>query len=151
MQVEAGTIVSLAALLLSLVSFIVTFSRWRRDRLDRSRPVLVFEYDHSEGWAVRNLGNGPAMNITFALKEAGTESADGTWIERRRLPPIASGGDFKLAWTAHDNHHGFGATYEDIFQTKFTTTCGNDVNKVSLGHIAAIAVGKSVAHWERDA
>lgn len=148
MQLDAPTTISLAAFLLSTISFIVTFVRWRRDRLDRYRPVLIFEYGHSDGWAVRNLGNGPAMNVTFALKKGDIESAKGNWIERRRLPPIASGGVFKLVWTDHDNHHGFGATYEDIIQTKFTTTCGNDVNRVSPGHIAEIASGESVAHWE---
>lgn len=145
---DERTIISLAALMLSTVSFIVTFARWRRDRLERSRPVLIFEYDHSDGWAVRNLGNGPAMNVTFALKEKGIESNEGNWIDYRRLPPIASGGAFKLTWTEHDNAHGFGATYEDILEIRFTTTCGNDINKISRGHITAIASGRGLAHWE---
>jgi hypothetical protein len=60
---------SIVALVLSAVTFLIAQrSAVAADRRSRI-PVLVFIY-HSHGhWLLRNVGNGPALNIVMAIKE----------------------------------------------------------------------------------
>ena len=143
--------VSGCALLLSLVSFVVG-ERARREtgRLGRM-PVLVFEYDGRRGWLVRNVGNGPALNVVVAQKHVSGASR-GEWFSPVRVPPLSRDGEFSLEWLQHDNARGLGATYDDFLASgeggqTYTTTCGNDLSSVARGRRFELAETEILAHW----
>jgi hypothetical protein len=84
---------SVAALALSLISFARTYRPSAQSAVTSVRPVLVFEYRQAQGWSVRNVGNGPALNVVVARP---SEAPHGR--KPVRTPPLANGGRFKLTW-----------------------------------------------------
>jgi hypothetical protein len=119
---------SSTALLLSAVTFGLNYRRSRRSAVLARKPVLVFEYDGDTGWNLLNVGAGPALNVVVAQKRAG-----GKWFNPVRVPPLSKDGKFVLRWLNHVNTTGLGATYSDIEQLPYTSTCGNDLSKTFDG------------------
>jgi len=108
-----ATGVSIAAILLSAVTFGLRYRASRAvDRRARSR-VLVFVYDGARGWLFRNVGNGPALNIEVAQKVVRGERA-GSWIDPVRVPPLGWDNEMPLSWLGDDGQQGLGAVYEDF-------------------------------------
>jgi hypothetical protein len=74
-----------AALVISLITFVLSYraatATERRSRL----PVLVFVYDGNR-WLLRNVGNGPALGILVAQKHMKGSQA-GNWYNPVRVPP----------------------------------------------------------------
>jgi len=145
-------VVSGCALLLSLIAFIVG-ERARREagRLGRM-PVLVFEYDDRRGWLLRNIGNGPALNVVVAQKHVSGPSR-GEWFSPVRVPPLSRDAEFLLEWLGHDNAHGLGATYDDFLTSTagvqtYTTTCGDDLSSVVKGRQFEHDENEIRAHWK---
>ena len=102
-------------------------------------PVLVFLYDGAQGWLLRNVGNGPALNIEVAQKIIGGEQA-GDWINPVRVAPMGRDKEVLLSWLRDDSLHGLGAVYEDFLGAdegaagrQNPVTCGNDRNIVKPG------------------
>lgn len=91
------------------------------------RPVLVFEYEPNKGWHLKNIGQGPALNVLVAQHK----SAE--WFHPVRVPPIAKDRAIELTWCLHDNEHGLGTLYEDANGERYTSTCGNDLNATRKG------------------
>lgn len=147
------------------VSFLVSacavalsgFSLWIGTRHERSAeqrsrmPVLVFQYDGRRGWLLRNVGNGPALNVVVACKLVeGPER--GKWFRAVRVPPLSRDGEMLLAWLKHEGKHGLGATYEDFLGRgqggrAYTTTCGNDLSDVVEGSLFKFAENDITAEW----
>lgn len=121
-------IVAILALVISLFSFLFAFWKGRYDQITTVRPALVFVYD-AEGWVIQNVGTGPALNILVAKKELGKGGRPARWIDPVRIPPLKRDGSFAL----HNNTHGLGATYEDMWSRPYTTTCGRDLNRIRRG------------------
>lgn len=124
---------AIIALIISIISLFFAIYKGRYDQITGVKPALVFVYDHEEGWQVQNIGSGPALNIVVAKKEGGVRSRSGNWIEPIRIPPLKKDGEFKIHWDAHNNTHGFGATYDDVWGRPYTTTCGCDLNIIRRG------------------
>ena len=88
--------VSVAALIVSVVSFGLTYSLSARSAVTSVRPVLVIEYSQQDGWYVRNVGNGPALNVIVAMKDKTSD-----WKMPVRIPPLQKDGRFSLDWVGH--------------------------------------------------
>jgi hypothetical protein len=58
--------IAVAALVFSLISFALSFWQSLATFRAQIRPVVVVEYDTGKGWVLRNIGNGPALNILVA-------------------------------------------------------------------------------------
>jgi hypothetical protein len=117
----------------SMGAFAFTVFKGRYDQITGVKPALVFVYDHDSGWQIQNIGAGPALIIVVAKKEGGKNSPAGTWIEPVRIPPLKKDGAFSLHWDPHNNTHGLGATYEDMWARSYTTMCARDLNVIRRG------------------
>jgi hypothetical protein len=122
--------ISLIAVLFSIISFVLSFVLSARSARAAIKPVLVVIYDASQGWIIKNVGNGPALNLIVALRNLA-----GVWMKPVRVPPIAASGEFIPTWIDHDNDHGIGVYYEDFQGNGFTSRCGNDLTQVSKGSL----------------
>jgi hypothetical protein len=125
---DAKDWVGVASATLSVIAITISWTISRLNARASIRPVLVFEYPPDEGWKVKNIGSGPALNVLIAQRE------HGKWINPVRVPPMSKDGSLTLTWCLHDNVRGLGALYEDVDGRKYTTTCGNDLSRVFVGH-----------------
>lgn len=132
-MLELKDMVALLALVVSVGSLAFNAFKGRYDLLIGIKPALVFVYAPGDGWQVQNIGAGPALNIVIGKKEGGINSSNGRWIEPVRIPPLKKDGSFSLHWDPENNTHGLGATYEDMWGRRYTTTCGRDLNTIRRG------------------
>jgi hypothetical protein len=146
------TNVAIAALVVSLISIAISYFASHRTELRARMPVLVFVYNIQTGWMLRNVGNGPALNVIVAKKKVG-----GDWFDPKRVPPLGRDHELILRWIGHDNDHGLGATYSDFLEGearrsgRYTVTCGNDLNRVRRGsHLPTWKESDIQAHWPPD-
>ena len=123
-----AVVIASLALAVSIISFVLNYRHNRRASILARKPVLVFEYDGSVGWIVRNVGHGPAMNIVVAQKEPGAD-----WFNPVRIPALSKDGKFVPVWLGHVNTTGLGATYTDVEGSPYTATCGNDLSRIDEG------------------
>jgi hypothetical protein len=121
-------LLSVTALLVSVVTFGLSFWFSWRSAVTAQRPVLVFVYQQGTGWILRNIGGGPALNVLVAQKKMG-----GEWFNPVRVPPCQEDGEFTLQWLDHVNTTGLGATYTDFEDRPYTSTCGNDLSQSFRG------------------
>jgi hypothetical protein len=121
-------ILSAIAIVVSISTFGLSFWFNWRSSIAARRPVLVFVYDGSSGWILRNIGGGPALNIIVAQKRVG-----GEWFNPVRVPPFAKDAEFVLRWLGHVNTTGLGVTYTDYEDRPYTSTCGNDLSRTFRG------------------
>ena len=129
------------ALFVSVASF---FFAWRADVISR-RPVLVILYDGDRGWVLRNVGNGPALNIIVAQKKP-----KGEWFNPVRVPALAREQEFVMTWLGHVNTTGLGATYEDFKGRVYSSTCGNDLSRTYSGNmLEEWPEAESAPHWNQ--
>jgi len=132
MPLETKDVISAAlsstALVVSLITFALNYRYTRQSAVMARKPVLIFEYNGELGWILRNVGAGPALNVTVAQKRV-----DGEWFNPVRVPPLSKDGQLTLKWLNHVNTTGLGATYTDTEQLPYTSTCGNDLSRVSAG------------------
>ena len=115
-------------------------------------PVLVFEYDGRRGWLLRNLGNGPALNVLVAEKNVQGPKR-GEWFGPVRVPPMGRGAEYVLDWLGHEGESGLGATYDDFVGPEeggysYTTLCGNDLSRVREGREFSFPEQEITAHWK---
>jgi hypothetical protein len=149
-----ATVVSIAAIILSAITFGLSYQASRAAERRARMPVLVFVYDGAQGWLLRNVGNGPALNIEVAQKIVRGERA-GDWINPVRVAPMGRDKEVVLSWLRDDSLHGLGAVYEDFLGADegaagrtYTVTCGNDRNVVKPGrHLPEWPESEMVAQW----
>ena len=135
---------SVAALIFSLVSFSLSFGLSRSSAVTSVRPVLVFEYEDTEGWSVRNVGNGPALNVLVAMK-----SDDSDWLQPVRIPTVKRDGSFRLHWIGSLNIRTLGVSYMDIAARPYSSTSTNDLSEVHEGnHLREWPESQISAHWK---
>jgi hypothetical protein len=127
---SAKLAISVVAVLVSLTALAISFFASRRTAIAGSRPVLVFEYDASSGWHVRNIGNGAALDVVVAQK-----IIEGDWIAPVRIPPLRKYGEFILSWCLHVNDKGLGARYLDVEQRQYWSHCADDLTRTGRGNI----------------
>lgn len=133
------------AILVSTISFGISFFHSLKSSRASIRPILAVVYTKT-GWHLKNIGNGPALNILVAQKPI-----QGRWIRPVRVPPIPSGGNFYLEWIGHDNEHGIGVFYEDFQGREYSSVCGNDLTKISKGSIFPRWTDQEIGrHWWKN-
>lgn len=126
---ELASVLSIVAIVISAVSFSLSF--WLSLKSARSgiRPVLAFVYNGESGWHLRNIGNGPALNITVAQKNVERQ----IWFDPVRVPPLEEESRLPLEWLGHVNDTGLGVVYEDFQGRTYSSTCGNDLTRIFRG------------------
>jgi hypothetical protein len=133
------------AIIVSCLTFGLSFWFTWRSGVSAKRPVLVFVYDASTGWILRNIGLGPALNVTIAQKRV-----QGEGFNPVRVPPLAKDKECILRWLGHVNTTGLGATYTDYENRAYTSTCGDDLSRtfrgVQFGPWPEQGIGK---HWNQ--
>ena len=145
-----GTVLSVIALVTSLVTFVISKRAAERAEQRDRMPVLAFVYDESQGWMLRNIGRGPALNIIVAQ-----ERPAGRWFAPVRVPPLPADGEVTCTWLGHVDDAGLGATYTDLLGgedgTWYTTTCGNDLVQVKRGRVLPTWAESEIGrHWHPD-
>ena len=119
---------SVTAVIVSVLTFALSYRHNRRATVLARKPVLVFAYDGKRGWVLRNVGSGPALNIIVAQKRI-----EGEWFNPVRVPPLAKDAEYVPKWLGHVNTTGLGATYTDAEGRTYSSTCGNDLSRVHEG------------------
>ena len=122
--------VAILAIIVSIISFTLSYQLSKQSSITSMKPVLVFEYTAEEGWIIRNVGNGPALNVVLAMKENKSD-----WFNPIRIPPLSKDGEFILSWIRHTNIRTLGAAYEDFMQKSYSTTCTDDLSKITEGNV----------------
>jgi hypothetical protein len=119
---------SAIAVAVALTTFVLNYRIARRAVVLARKPVLVFVYDATRGWVLRNVGGGPALNILVAQRKV---SAD--WFGPVRIPPLSRDAEFVPDWLGHTNSVGLGASYTDSEGRPYTSITGNDLTEVFEG------------------
>lgn len=128
-EIDWRTLISAVALIISVATFVVSFLTGQRAEIRGRKPVLVFVDDPAEGsWVLRNVGNGPALNIVVAQR------MDGSWFNPVKVPPLGHETSFKLAWLGRTNDTGLGTTYVDFEGHAYTSTLGDEISRTFEGH-----------------
>jgi hypothetical protein len=109
----------------------------------KAQPVLGFEYDSARGWTLKNIGDGPALEIIVAQR-----GKDQTWQSPVRVPPLGAGERFVLSWLGHANVDVLGATFRDLAGADYTAVCQDDASRIEsgnrMGNWAEAAISR---HW----
>jgi hypothetical protein len=111
----ASFCVSCAAVYISVKAFI-----------DAKRPVLVFERMAGAGWMVKNVGNGPALNVVFVEGDF-----DGKWLNPIKLPSLSKDGLLRLEKLTVAAR--LGVTYTDFDDRLYSSDCTNYITKIRQG------------------
>lgn len=137
---------SAVAILVSVTSLAINFWNARRSAIVAGKPVLVFDFEGESGWVMRNVGNGPALDVCVARKRPRDE-----WFDPVRVPPLSKEGAFPLFWCSHTNVHKLGVSYSDFGGRRYTSICGDDLTEVSDGNrLASWRREEIVAHWKKS-
>lgn len=148
-------VLSVSAFAVSASSLAFTYRAWQVSDRRARIPVLVFVMVPDRGWVLRNVGNGPALNITVARKSA----AAGDWLEPTRVPPLGRDAEIALTWWRRPTELAvLGATYQDFAGADtarpgrtYTAICHESLSSVRPGRqLPAWSVGSSEASWRRE-
>ena len=125
---ETATVIAITSLALAATSFLVSLWLAHRAAIRVRKPVLVFVDDPDRGcWVLQNVGNGPALNVLVAQRQAGL------WFNPVRAPPLAKDAAFSLGWLGRVTTTGLGATYSDFEDRRYTSTLGGERSRTYDG------------------
>jgi hypothetical protein len=153
-----SNIIAVAALILSAITFVIAQVAALASRRRARMPVLVFVYDDSGvdsgRWLLRNVGNGPALNIDMAIK---LSHEGGSWEQPTRIPPIGRGGEFVLTWLDDLSVPVLSASYEDFLHkgsyrksSEYTVQSHHDLNEVvPKRDLPRWSVEQTTPAWQR--
>lgn len=144
---ELKDALSIVAIAISTISFLLSFRLSLKSARSDIQPVLVFVYDGRSGWHLMNIGAGPALNVTVAQKNVQARE----WFNPVRVPPLAKESDFHLEWLGYVNDTGLGVVYEDFHNRIYSSTCGNDLSRVfrGRGEMPQWGEGEIGRHWSQ--
>ena len=91
-------------------------------------PQLVFVWNETTGWFLRNDGNGTAFNVIVAHQPHSISK----WKEPTILYPIPKGEKVLICW-AGQNPDKLIAIYSDAHKRKYTSFTDDDVTKINSG------------------
>ena len=116
--------ISIVSVAIAFASFAVNLVLNQRTSLRARKPVVVFVDDPHEGcWVLRNVGNGPALNVLVAQRQP-----PHGWFNPVRVPPLGRDAVFPLRWLGRWNAGGLGATYSDFEDHRYTSTLGGEIS-----------------------
>ena len=138
--------ISAIALVISVGSFGLSYNLSRDSAITSIRPVLVFQFDNTNGWSVKNIGNGPALDVIIAMKKGDKDD----WTQPLRIPPLAKNGEFNIdKWSFYKTARTLGATYSNIQDKVYSTTCTNDLSKTHEGNVLRTWQDADIErHWD---
>jgi hypothetical protein len=119
-------IVAAVPVVVSALALVVSFFGYRLTAVRGVKPVLVIVYRES-GWQVKNIGNGPALDVIVAERPEG-----GTWAHPMRVPPLAKDAELDLVLD-DPNVKWIGARYSDIDGRVYSSECSEDLTRVVEG------------------
>jgi hypothetical protein len=125
--------VTLSSALIATFAFILATTTYllnHRNAITARQPVLVFEFDQTEGWKIRNVGKGPALNVIVSIRGKNT-----LWKYPVTTPSLKDGNEFGLHWLGKLNTWMLGATYSDFDGKTYTTIGQHDANLLRTGHV----------------
>lgn len=130
------------ALLISAIAVVLSYLTAQRSRISGVRPLLVYVFQSGSGWFLRNVGNGPAMDVIVARQDA-----NGRWIDPVRMAPLAVGDQSML--TARPRPSGVdivrrGASYRDIHGRLYCSILTYETYRIDL------QVGSPLPPWPED-
>lgn len=117
---------------LSLVVALLALGVASKSTIAARKPVVVFEYDPQVGWRLRNVGNGPAINVRVAIRGKHTE-----WTPPTSVPSLPTAAEYNLPWVAKLNAWMLGAQYTDFEGMHYTTVSQHDLNRFERGEVLA--------------
>jgi hypothetical protein len=140
-------VLSSAAFFMSALTLGLSYRVWQLgDRRSRI-PVLVFLLEPDRGWILRNVGNGPALNIVVARKAS---HGDAPWLDPTRVPPIARDGELVLGWLVPGNDVAvLGATYQDFLGAD-TSRAGRTYTAICAYSLSSVRPGRRLPAWSMD-
>ena len=121
-------IISVIALIMSVTSVFSSVYFSRLGIKTNVLPALVFIYNVKAGWSLRNVGNGPALNVLVARRL----SSDSDWDLPTRIYPIGKGEEVSIPWVGH-NPKLLAVSYQDAHNRTYTSICDNDLTKIQEG------------------
>jgi hypothetical protein len=135
---------SIAAFVVSAVTLGSTYRIWQlSDRRSRI-PVLVFILVDGKGWVLRNVGNGPALNIVVARK---AQHDDQEWLDPTSVPPLARDAEVPLGWIRKGvDAAALGATYQD-FAGADTARPGRTYTAICAHSLSSVLPGRRLPAW----
>jgi hypothetical protein len=149
-------LLSAAAFLFSVVTLVFSFRAWQLGDRRARIPVLVFVFERDQRWVLRNIGNGPALNVTVAWRDSHEPSP---WLDPTRVPPIPRDGQVALSWLVKGmNIQVLGATYQDFLGADssrpgrtYTATCAYALSSVRPGrHLPNWTTEETQPQWIRE-
>ena len=128
LRIKPELAMSIAALVLSVVAVSSSIYFSRVGLQTTVLPTLVFVYRNDQGWSLRNIGNGPAMNVVVSHQlHGGVE-----WLEPTRLYPLPKGEETSIPWVGH-NPDKLGVFYSDAHNRMYTSIADEDLTTISPG------------------
>jgi len=124
-KIKPELIISIVALVVAIASTIASVYFSKLNIRTDIFPVLVLVYDAKDGWEIRNIGNGPAINIIVSHQEHGTNE----WIKPTRIYPIPKDGKINLSWVGY-NPDKIAVTYSDIHEKQYTSITDEDLTEI---------------------
>lgn len=138
------TTISIIALIVAILSFVLPFWHSWRSHKAEIRPILVFLYDMEKGWHIRNVGDGPALNVLVVRRQL-----QGQWLEPVRVPPVSSGDSLQLRWMKYTNTDQLGVSYQDFEGRPYSSVCRKDLTDIEDGNVLPRFNAESIqAHWQ---
>ena len=141
--VKPGLIISIIALVVAISGTFASIYFSAINLKTDVMPTLVFVYDNTDCWAIRNVGNGPALNLEMAQQPGSVE----LWEQPTRMYPLAQGGKTDIPWVGRSPEK-LTVVYDDVHGQKYTSTAGKDVTKIKEAK-AVPAWGHSEPEWQR--
>ena len=139
MRIKPELTISVAAFVLSIIATASSMYFASIGLKTTVLPALVFVYDSDiNSWALRNVGNGPAPNVTVAHQAFSSDD----WVEPTRLYPVSEGESVLIGWVG-SNPDKLAATYTDAHNRQYTSVTDEDLTKIDDGNLLPI--------WEDDA
>ena len=130
-------ILSVVPLIISGLSLGVSFLSFHLTAVRSIKPVLTIEYRNDTGWSLRNVGNGPALNVIVAQRHS-----EGEWFNPVRVSSLAHDSETRLHWLDHTNIKWIGATYTDIDGRQYSSMTSEDLTTVQTGN--------AFPHWREQ-
>ncbi len=135
------------ALVVSLIVFFDNRVRELRAARLARQPALVFAWDPSSAtWLLRNIGNGPALDVVIAQR------TEGTWSHPLRMPemPVDGRETVPRRWVEKwSENPGLGARYRSITGEQYATRTQDDVSEVTTGEDVLPVDGSAIEpHWQ---
>ncbi len=132
-KINPELIISVIALIVAISSTVAAIYFSRVSMRTSVLPTLVLVYEAKKGWEVRNVGNGPALNVTIAHQRHNSD----TWELPTRLYPVPKDETVKVPWVGN-NPDKIAAVYSDVHNNEYTSITDEDLTTIYLGRVLPV-------------